>query len=1009
VAKKPTYEELAKRVKELEIEKLQAKIINGPLIKSSEWLSDKLDLQPSPEISSLDVDLESIIDAEEIQSIMDDFCYLTNMVTAVLDLKGKVIAATGWQDICTKFHRINPKTAQNCTESDLFLAKNLKPGEYIEYKCKNGLWDVVTPLYVGTKHLGNIFTGQFFYDDEKVDEDFFIKQADKYGFDKDSYLESFKRVPRYNRDTIYHLMGFLVKFTTYLSKISLSNRLLEKEIKKRKKTETALRISEENLATTLHSIGDGVISTDKNGLIVQMNPMAENLCGWKLVDAAGKPLAEVFRIVNAQTRETVADPVKKVLESKGVVGLANHTVLISKNGTEYQIADSAAPIKTKEGVIRGVVLVFSDVTETYLDQKLIRESEEDLKESQRIAHVGSWRLNISTNKVVWSEELYKIYGFDPTLPPPPYTEHMKLFTPESWDRLSASLARTSETGIPYELELEMVREDEKNGWMWVRGEAEKDSEGIIIGLWGVAQDITDRKRDEETLSLQSEIINRMSEGVSLVGEDGIIIYTNPEFETMFGYDSYEMRGLHVSIVNASTEKNPEKTAEEIFNILNIKGVWSGEIQNVKKDGTTFWSAVNVTAMEHSKYGKSFVSVHTDISELKQVKNERKKLEAKLQQAQKMESIGNLAGGIAHDFNNLLFPIIGMSEMLLEDLPQDSLEHENAQEIFNAGKRAGDLVKQILAFSRQSEHKMTPIRIQRVLKEVLKLCRSTIPSNVEIQETIDWECGLIMADATQLHQVAMNLITNAFHAIEEKSGFIDITLKKIELKIGEIPNSLLPPDQYIQLSVADNGVGMSQRVQQKIFDPYFTTKEMGKGTGLGLAVVYGIIKGHKGDIKVYSEEGKGSTFHIYLPLMKTNAMPVIENQSLYLPTGIEKILLVDDEISVAKLEAQMLSRLGYQVTEQTNSSEALNEFKTNPENFDLVISDMTMPNMTGDQLAKEILSIKPNIPIIICTGFSERINKEHTEVIGVKGFLMKPVGKFDMAQMVRKVLDEAKIS
>ncbi len=506
MAEKPTYEELAKRVKELESEKLQANIIKGSLIKSSEWLSDKLDRQPSPEISSLDVDLESIIDVEEIQSILDDFCNLTHMVTAVLDLKGKVIAATGWQDICTKFHRINPQTAHNCTESDLFLAKNLKQGEYIEYKCKNGLWDVVTPLYVGTKHLGNIFTGQFFYDDEQVDEAFFIKQADKYGFDKDSYLEAFKRIPRYNRDTIDNLMSFLVKFTTYISKISLSNILLEKEIKKRKKTENALRISEENLATTLHSIGDGVISTDKNGLIVQMNPMAENLCGWELTDAAGKPLAEVFRIVNAESREVVADPVKEVLESKAVVGLTNHTVLISKNGSEYRIADSAAPIITKEGEISGVVLVFSDVTEKYMVQKKIRENQEDLKESQRIAQVGSWRMDISTNKVTWSDELYKMYGFDPSLPPPPYYAQHKIFTPESWDRLSKALPETIKTGIPYELELETVRKDGSNGWMWVRGEATRDAKGKTIALRGAAQDITEAKtKEKERLKLRAQL------------------------------------------------------------------------------------------------------------------------------------------------------------------------------------------------------------------------------------------------------------------------------------------------------------------------------------------------------------------------------------------------------------------------------------------------------------------------------------------------------------------------
>jgi PAS domain S-box-containing protein len=385
--------------------------------------------------------------------------------------------------------------------------------------------------------------------------------------------------------------------------------------------------------------------------------------------------------------------------------------------------------------------------------------------------------------------------------------------------------------------------------------------------------------------------------------------------------------------------------------------------------------------------------------------EKRILEKRLQQAQKMESIGDLAGGIAHDFNNLLFPILGMAELLLEDLPEDSREYENAYEIFVAGQRAGDLVKQILTFSRQSEHKMIPIRVQNVLKEVVKLCRSTIPTNIEIHENIQRNCGLVMADPTQVHQIAMNLITNAFHAVEEKNGVIDIELKEISLNKNELPDSVLLPGQYIRLSVSDNGIGMTQSTINKIFEPYFTTKKQGKGTGLGLAVVYGIVKEHKGDIKAYSEVGKGSTLNIYLPLMKEATEIVTADQVADIETGTERILLVDDDKSVAKLESKMLSRLGYQVTKKTKSPEALTIFKMNPEDFDLVITDMTMPDMTGDQLAKEILSIKPDTPIIICTGFSERINKKQAQIIGVKGFLMKPVVKSDMAQMVRKVLDK----
>jgi len=395
----------------------------------------------------------------------------------------------------------------------------------------------------------------------------------------------------------------------------------------------------------------------------------------------------------------------------------------------------------------------------------------------------------------------------------------------------------------------------------------------------------------------------------------------------------------------------------------------------------------------------------EIDERKQAEKENHKLSKQLQQMQKMESIGNLAGGIAHDFNNILFPIIGMSEILLDDLPEGSLEYENAQQILTAGKRGRDLVNQILSFSRQRKHEFIPIRVENVLKEVLKLIRSTIPSNIQFREDIDWGCGLVMADATQIHQVVMNLVTNAFYAIEGISGIIDIKLKEVELKHHKILDKVLPPGKYIKLSIMDNGKGMSQSIQNKVFEPYFTTKKNGKGTGLGLAVAYGIIKEHNGDIKVDSEQGKGSTFSVYMPLMTTTKEfnSTSTSQGLNIQTGTENILIVDDEISIAKLEGQMLSRLGYQVTECTDSCEALNVFKNNPEAFDLVLTDMTMPTMTGDQLAREILSIKPSIPIIICTGFSEGINKEQVKLFGIKGFLMKPVIKSDMAQMVRKML------
>ena len=265
----------------------------------------------------------------------------------------------------------------------------------------------------------------------------------------------------------------------------------------------------------------------------------------------------------------------------------------------------------------------------------------------------------------------------------------------------------------------------------------------------------------------------------------------------------------------------------------------------------------------------------------------------------------------------------------------------------------------------------------------------------------------MADPTQLHQVAMNLITNAYHAVEQSGGKISVNLKETALSCNEWPNSSLEPGQYALLSISDTGYGIDPTVMDKIYEPYFTTKERGKGTGLGLAAVYGIVKEHHGDIRINSEVGKGTTFDIYLPLMDKSSETVSVSKLETYETGNERILLVDDEEPVVRLETQMLERLGYQVTCRTSSLDALDAFKGNPEAFDLVITDMTMPNMTGDQLAAELIPIRPGIPVIICTGFSERINKVKAAASGIKGFLMKPVVKSDMAQMVRTVLDGAK--
>ena len=554
-------------------------------------------------------------------------------------------------------------------------------------------------------------------------------------------------------------------------------------------------------------------------------------------------------------------------------------VILPKQGLRWRWSQ-AQPQRMADGgtLWHGII---SDITNSKLAEEALRASEEDLKESQRIAHVGTWRLDLASNQVVWSDELYRMYGFDPQLPPPPYTEHSKLFTPESWERLSTALNTTRDTGIPYDLELETVRIDGSHGWMWVHGMTLHDARGVTIGLRGVAQDITELKRAEE---------------------------------------------------------------------------------------------------------------------------EKKKLALQLQQAQKMEAIGTLAGGIAHDFNNVLAAILGYAELVRAELPTDSLVIDDIDQVILAGYRARDLVKQILAFSRQANSDPIPLQPAVIINETLKLLRASLPTTITINQNVDPQAGVILADPTHIHQIMMNLCTNAFHAMEMEGGTLSIILKKVIVDKDNLPNEpCMKPGRYIKLSIKDTGAGISPEIREKIFDPYFTTKEVGKGTGMGLAVVHGIVQSYGGSITCDSRPGEGTAFHITFPTTEVETKEKIESADKNLH-GEEHILLIDDEEILLEMSRKMFERMGYRVTPKTNSLEALSTFMNQPDSFDLVITDQTMPIMTGMDLARRMLQVRPELPIILCTGYSSLISEEKAKSIGIKGFAFKPISKKDIGNLVEKVLN-----
>jgi PAS domain S-box-containing protein len=556
-------------------------------------------------------------------------------------------------------------------------------------------------------------------------------------------------------------------------------------------------------------------------------------------------------------------------------------------------------------------------------------------------------------------------------------------------------------GSMYWADVPITRKGEETSIITARNIPIPDKQLMISTVW----DVTERKRTEEELRQSEElhriVTNSIWDSIAIIQEEKVMWVNNVALEKM-GYTEDELIGLdfqkviHPDDLPGAIQRYQDRmSGKPVGDPSYLRLVTKdGQILEVEDRGAVITWA-----------GKpAIVQTLRDITEEKRKKEERKKLEARLRQAQKMEAIGTLAGGIAHDFNNILFSLLGFSEMLKEDLPADSPLQRYADEVIRAALRAKDLVKQILTFSRQGDQDIKPIRLGPIVKEAVKLLRSFIPTNIEIEQDIDSNCGVVVADPTQMHQIVMNLVTNAYHAMEETGGRLKLQLRTVHLESEQTFFSDLAPGEYDLLAVSDTGIGIDKDVLDKIFDPYFTTKEEGKGTGLGLSVVLGIVKSCNGDIRIYSEPGKGTEVRIYLPVMDRKTADLRTDISEPVRGGTEKILVVDDEAAIARMERQMLERLGYRIIVRTGSTDALEAFKADPHSFDLVLTDMTMPNMTGVQLAGEIKKIRPDIPIILCTGFSYQINDIKSKALGIQGFVMKPVVKKEIAETIRNVLD-----
>ncbi len=945
--------------------------------------------------------LKDLLDIPKLRGLLDSLEEVHSLPNAVVDLDGTVLTATGWQDICVSFHRSHPDIEKKCLASDRsVLADPANLGSHTVYQCPMGLVDAAKPLVVAGRHIGNVFVGQFFL--APAERSFFVKQARQYGFDEVAYLAAMDRVPVISEEKYLNILAFIHSLTQMVAEHGLQRRQQEETEAELRRQNSALLKSQQLLKESedrfraLHDASFGGVVIHDQGIILDCNQELCEMTGYHHDELIGM---DGFRLIEPGFLDVVLENVRK-----GFSG-AYEVEGIRKDGSVYPLAIRGKNIMFRGRPVR--VIEFRDITVRKRAERALQESEGNLRNILVNLPVAIGLTNQQGRITFRNKRFIDLFG---------YTEE-DMPTIEEWWQLAypdqqvqaharktwaAELERGLEEGAeisPYEFSVRC-----KDGASRV-----VDISAIVLGaeVLTIFVDMTERKKMEEELKHRERHIRDLIEqspiGLMLCDMSGARVLVNPAYANMLGYSVEE--ALNLSYLDLTPERYRESEVYLFEEFRKTGRLESYEKEYYHKDGHLVPVRINSMLVERNGAPYIWTSVE-DISAIREAEKEKNALAEQLRQSQKMEAIGTLAGGIAHDFNNILAAILGYTQLNLRNPRCDDKLRKNLQHVLAAAGRAKDLVRQILMYSRKGDEARDLIHIHRVIMEAIALLKKTIPVTVTIREQIDPLTGRILANSTQIHQVVMNLCTNAYHALPEQGGIIDIRLDPLALDgedVDRLPD--LKPGRYARLTVTDNGTGIPADIIERIFDPFFTTKKHGEGTGMGLAVTQGIVQSHQGAISVSSDTGQGTSFEVFFPLAAPSAgeeEPVEDRADS--PRGHERILLVDDEDVLVNLGKEMLEMLGYRVATATSGEQALALFTRHPDRYDLIVTDQTMPGVTGDSLAEQINRLKPDLPVIICTGHSAVLSKPRVDSLGIRAVLLKPVDFSDLARTIRTIFD-----